>query len=583
MPNLFLNLNKEKYGNISCMFEIQSSIPIGGIEEGFLKECTETGLYHDLDFVQSLRQFIARPHGKYILISRNTNLIVDENLLSKINITMQRLEGFQDKWTLVSPGGLARDNKKFCSLYSSKNPFIIYNSDIQPIIDTIIDLYIINAEDLKSFFDKFSNEMEACFETAFILHGYKELDKVSLFVPDLCTGIDGDFRAKDAVKASNQIASFNFLNDGETIKTLSGNLTIKKIDTIKNDINSLKSDGVYLYVDEVIKKHINTPLISIITRTQFTRLHLIKRLLTSIIRARQSSKLQIEVVISTDIDHQIASEKFKLLCAEFININMVLSVNERTEYSRVANLLGGVDGANGEYVWFMDDDDYIDIDAFKNIEFAFFHKMRPLIFMDSDVNKEKWDFNNKHFPILASSERNHIYPGSNWNKMFNGVNHLPICAALIPTAFFKAETKNFDFKYDLSEDYTLYLILLSSENIPHIFEIEKVTSHISVRPGEDNVVTDVNRKIWTRDITCFLYDALYANPKYNGRWNVIIRNHLNSINRVEANKNEHYLKTMHDKNIYIKTIEAELKYLRNEMIKMRQEVVEKEAIEYESK
>src|SRR3546814_6014855 len=57
--------------------------------------------------------------------------------------------------------------------------------------------------------------------------------------------------------------------------------------------------------------------ISLVTRTQFSRDYLLRRLLASVTRARQTLGLELEVILTTDIDEQEAQTAHQALKSDF--------------------------------------------------------------------------------------------------------------------------------------------------------------------------------------------------------------------------------------------------------------------------
>ena len=53
--------------------------------------------------------------------------------------------------------------------------------------------------------------------------------------------------------------------------------------------------------------------------------------------------------------------------------------------------------------------------------------------------------------------------------------------------------------HDLSEDYALFLLLLTAPDLPEIHEIDDVFCHISLR-GAEHSIGMVDRRPWARDI-----------------------------------------------------------------------------------
>jgi hypothetical protein len=128
-------------------------------------------------------------------------------------------------------------------------------------------------------------------------------------------------------------------------------------------------------------RHAATPMsLSVITRTQFARRHLVRRMLSSLTRARLDLNMSLEVVLSTDIDADKASTEHKALQAEFPELDRVLKLNQgHYPHSRVDNLMGGIFAASKDYIAIVDDDDFVDLNALKAISTARFLGQDPIL------------------------------------------------------------------------------------------------------------------------------------------------------------------------------------------------------------
>ncbi len=99
-----------------------------------------------------------------------------------------------------------------------------------------------------------------------------------------------------------------------------------------------------------------------------------------------------------------------------------------------------------------------------------------------------------------------LYPAAGYARMFDGVNQLPICAFLCPRQWLQDRVRSFPMQHDLSEDYTLYLLLLTAPDLPRLELHEEVFCIVSSRDDGSNTITMTDRRPWVRDITLFLHD-----------------------------------------------------------------------------
>jgi hypothetical protein len=137
----------------------------------------------------------------------------------------------------------------------------------------------------------------------------------------------------------------------------------------------------------------------------------------------------------------------------------------------------------------------------------------------STVHDEEWTETPSGRHILSRSAERMTYPASGWREIFSGVNCLPVCALVMPREALIARLDAFTFDHDLSEDYALFLLVLTDPGLPEIVELPGGFGHISLRAHDQHSVTMADRRPWVRDIALYLADltrsAAVAGP---GQW-----------------------------------------------------------------
>jgi len=516
--------------SVYCLVDRAGLNPDNGLESGFLARASRFkshGEGNDLTF--ALKRLLNEPGITHLVISKNRRLVLDDGLLERLSAAIVTLDDYGDGWALASAGGLGLREERYCALYSSATPFILFNRDIQPIVDTMLDLFLVHADALRSYMASDAASLGAFFEIGLILHGYK-MGRVSLFLPVLSAGVDGPFTPRDLDKMSAEAAKC-FPAEPATIivRTLSGPITIEGSPFAQMPGNpdplSRRPPRISHDLDEairsVIARYLPVLSLSIVTRTQFKRPHLLRRMLTSVNRAKIDG-IDVEIILSSDIDQDRAERERSRYQEEFPTLTIRLALNQAHRHSRVGNMIGGMRASTKEYVWMVDDDDYIDLFAFQTLRSALFSSSRPLIVASSQTHTESWLNTDTEFPVLSASKPAAHWPARGWRDMFGGINRLPICGAIIPREFLLRCLDRFEFRFDLSEDYTLFLLLLTAPDLPRLLELNADLAHISLRESDDNVMTVEDRSHWTRDIVGFLFDLLHGPGQTGlGAWSVV--------------------------------------------------------------
>lgn len=498
-----------------------------------------------------------------VVIVRNADLVLDCDLPQRISQTIASLSTVGD-WALAGPGGLGLQDERHLAIYASGNPAIPQYAGLQPLVDLMPDIYMVSAEFIRSLPMRMLANLDTALEPALAAQGYLD-GRVSVFTPDLTVGIDGDLLARDLADVTSELSqTFRDRLSGQSIATLSGPIRTTMSDA--SSTSNQRTSDLQQAIQSCVTVRADTPSISLVTRTRFDRPHLLRRMLTSVSRARRDD-MPFEVVLSTDTDPAMAEATFAELQQDFVNLKLRLKLNPAGGHSRVTNLLGGVQVASGEYVLFVDDDDYVDIFAFDAMRTACFCGNRPVVALTSQVHEESWEKTPSGRWVLTHSAQMNSYPASGWRDMFTGVNKLPICGLLFPRQRLRARLRDFPLRHDLSEDYALFLLTLTDPELPAIHECSEPVVHISIR-GSENSVLMPDRRPWVQDITRFLADLTQANAVAGaGQWALFTQaaSRTDRPDPAEATEHEALLER---RNQEIRLLREEVKRLRAEDVRI---------------
>lgn len=427
-----------------------------------------------------------------LCLIRNPALVLDPDLPERIAAACNTLPE-AERWALAGAGGLGLGDRRHLALYASANPAIPVPEGPQPLIDVMPDLTLVNAPFARAMLERAPSLPDVALEPVLAAAGYLE-DRVSIFLPGLSAGIDGDLLARDLTRLTDELTGMlGPLLPGQSIVTLSGPVTLPFAATTAPSVRIADR------ITSVVARAARPPSLSIVTRTRFDRPALLRRLLTSLSRARPD-RFELEVLLATDIAPGPAQDAWTALKRDFRNLDLRLCRSAVSGPSRVANLVCGIEGARHDYVAVIDDDDYVDLFAFDSLQPAFFLGNRPLVITDSAVHQETWEHPAEGGAVLTASAPLRTYPGARWRTLFGGVNALPVSAMVMPRRWLVRRLAQHAFGHDLSEDYAVFLLLLTDPDLPAVFETGQTFSHISVR-GAENTVTMPDRRPWVRDIS----------------------------------------------------------------------------------
>ena len=473
----------------------------GDLETSFFDGITQLRRHAAPGFPAAISAAAALPGTRIAAVIRNPSLVLDVHLIARVATAVATLPADLD-WALAGAGGLGPDGRRHLALYASANPAIPETGGPQPVVDVMPDLYLIDAEFLRQILGEATTLPDAGAEPYLAVRGHLS-GRASLFLPQLRAGIDGHLMERDLDRMSAELHALLWMHaPGQLVPTLSGDVQLEDPacaatpplgQSLSDRVRALTHAGAC------------APGLSIVTRTRFERPGLLRRLLASISRARRD-EIELEVVLASDAPEETCAEAVSKLRDDFLNLDIrLVRTTDREAPSRIANLLSGIAAARHDYVAIIDDDDYVDLFAFESLLPAFFCGNRPLIVTASQTHEESWERTPTGRDVLVQSQPRHAYPADGWRRMFSGVNRLPISAVIAPRARLSERIAAFPFRHDLSEDYALFLLLLTDPQLPPIHEIAETFCHISLR-GTENSVTMPDRRPWVRDITAYLAD-----------------------------------------------------------------------------
>ena len=500
----------------------------GDLESGFLADVARLKR-HRGGIGQVAAELAAEPGTVIVALVRNPGLVLDTGLRDRIAAARRRLACLADGWSLAAAGGLTPDGNRVSTLYSSASPHLPLHPEPAPLVDALPDLVLAEAGWLTRLAGRGQSMPDTALEPILAVEGYLE-GRVALYIPELVAGVDGGLWARDPLKLRRELqAWFGETLPGDEIPTLTGPVAIEPA----ADDAGLPVAPLAEIIAEVVAGRCDPLALSIVTRTRFDRPHLLRRLLSSITRARCDGG-SIEVILSSDASRETCEAALEELRADFVNLRLRLCRNPARGHSRVTNLIAGIRAATADYVAVMDDDDYVDLFAFEEMERALFLGARPLMVTGSDVHDEEWIETASGAHVLVAQGTRATYPASEWRRMFGGVNRLPICAMVMPRERLVARLDTFDFRHDLSEDYALHLLVLTDPELPAIVELPGTFGHISIRKDETHSMTLEDRRPWVRDIALYLSDlARSPGTAGPGKW-MLLAGHETAAARLEA-------------------------------------------------
>jgi len=411
-----------------------------------------------------------------VLVVKNKSVLFDRMLLRRIVEVIEDCDRRFDPegWLAACAEGIDQHGAIRSAIYGLEEPAFFWGRYPAPVVSMSSDAYLVNLSAVRHCGLKPPDDARR-FECALVEDGY-------------CTGLVSVFHPRFALPVREKMKD----SEGLAGAPLAARYTEKAIDGFISAVAGATA-----------------PMsVSIVTRTLFNRPVLLKRLLTSITRAK-IDQIEIEVVLASDCPD--AADNFAVIADQHRRTPIrLVQTPPGEEPSRNRNLKAGVAAAKHDYIWIIDDDDYVDIFAFDILKLVTFGGAKPLIFAACDVHEENWTPRKGGDAVLSSTRRLRDYPATGWRDMFIGYNRIPICGCLAPREFLQARLSSLALPNDLSEDYAIFLDMLTSPDLPEIAEIGKPLSHISQRAEGENTMAMADRTPWVQCITSYLSDLSYS-------------------------------------------------------------------------
>ncbi len=319
-------------------------------------------------------------------------------------------------------------------------------------------------------------------------------------------------RKKITNQENNYLAEYwrnNYINN--SIKTIFGTIEIK------NNLNYLKQntvDGRTDFYENIRSAIINAccekekKTVFILIRTRLNRPNQIRRLLDSIeiANAYYCEAINITVILSVN-NHAITNPEKNILELKkaYKNITFLSVIsNEPSEYfprvAAIKSALNLITKSKNNFIWIVDDDDFIYPDAFMNIPFLLNNK--GIFLGNSFAFDEKWDENSgATFPI--ESRKNMLFDTSLYYNFANGNNPVPICSIIFPAQTLKNIFNNYNLRGDYYEDYTLFILAQKNTSINH-YPI--LIAGISYHGLSQTINTDINK--WNSSYATFISEIV---------------------------------------------------------------------------
>ena len=281
---------------------------------------------------------------------------------------------------------------------------------------------------------------------------------------------------------------------------------------------SARPDLISLFDNALRRARVRKLKLDFAIRSCLDRDHLLERAVRSCVGAaiESSTDLEINIRVITNAPEQEVSRISQEFSLAFpVSKISVESFQLRpNRFSRTDLLLQAVESSQADFIWFIDDDDFVFPGAVNSLARTVLAPAAIAMFGDCRTFEERWRFNaTLGRQTLTHYEPRDLLRAAGVLKSFQGENHIPICGMILPLELMKQQLSGVQARGDYLEDYFVLLRLLVAplveiEILPHTF------AGISLR-GNENTVRTRDRSPWNQSYAAFLHEILASEQAVN--------------------------------------------------------------------
>jgi hypothetical protein len=280
---------------------------------------------------------------------------------------------------------------------------------------------------------------------------------------------------------------------------------------------SAKSDVLDLFDASLEKaRRARKPSLTICCRTQFRRPEMLDRAVLSFAVWRQAALAlaDVRVQIVTDQPPAVAEPELRKLRQRYPGACLGCWHHELRpgRYSRTDLLLAGVERAETDYIWFIDDDDYVNAPAAPALARCLVAGAPVLVVGSSAVIRETWrrapgaEGTDPAPMEFVGGRPSSSFPAGHIFRSMRGVNYIPVCGMVLPVELVRRRIAGIRALGNYNEDYFLLLLALTAPRVEvSILNLE--IASISLR-GAENTVARTHSAEWHTSLATFLLEAL---------------------------------------------------------------------------
>ena len=265
------------------------------------------------------------------------------------------------------------------------------------------------------------------------------------------------------------------------------------------------------------------PSITLCCRTQFNRMELLRRAMSSfmVLSMEAAGLLDMQVRLISDVNEARSGPEVNALAEEFPSLHFEYWPHQvrPPRYSRTDLVLGAIERARTDYIWFVDDDDYVLPGAARALARTLVAGDETVVVGNSLKIEETWDIpSGESTPVLTESRHVNRFSNRNLFRVFAGANHIPICSMLLPVKKVSNCLAGKKALGNYNEDYFVLLRTLTAPKTD-LRLLDADICAVSFR-GALNTVNEIDRSAWHHSYATFMQEILSGDDSNPMIWEI---------------------------------------------------------------
>jgi hypothetical protein len=257
------------------------------------------------------------------------------------------------------------------------------------------------------------------------------------------------------------------------------------------------------------------PSLTICCRTQFQRAEMLERAVLSFGVCREHASLlsDLQIRLVTDQSEAAGAPVLQRLKTIYPAARLECWFEKVREprLSRIDLMRAAMERAETDYIWFVDDDDYVIPSALPALARCLIPDAALMVIASAARVSEEWETvadqaSGASKRKLGRAIRAKGFAAGGIFEVMRGENRIHLCGMIFPVKLLRERLRNREALGEYAEDYFLMLLALTAPRV-EVSLLEVELAAVSLR-GLENTTTEPDRSVWHQSHATFLLELL---------------------------------------------------------------------------